>query len=209
MKKQKLFLAILMILCFCCGEAYANLEKIMDKSRQSSTDLKPFPKWTRVLNQHPKDKKLINEACKDRSSPCFMKEWISFLNSIRGKSRSEQISAVNSYMNKWEYVTDLVNWGIDDYWETPLEFFRKSGDCEDYAIAKFFSLRELGFRNEDMKIVVLMDKNLNILHSVLSLNHSGSNLILDNQVKEVVQASRIYHYDPIYSINETTWWRYH
>ena len=52
----------------------------------------------------------------------------------------QQLDAVNRYMNKHQYITDIVNWGVTDYWETPREFFLKDGDCEDFAIAKFKSL---------------------------------------------------------------------
>ena len=53
-------------------------------------------------------------------------------------------------------------WGVMDYWETPAEFFQKSGDCEDFAIAKYFALRDLGFPASQMRIVVLKDTLRNL-----------------------------------------------
>ena len=82
----------------------------------------------------------------------------------------------------------------------------KNGDCEDYAIAKYFSLRWLGLKPEDMRILVLHDMNLRVAHAVLVVYHRGRALILDNQVRGVVEADAIRHYRPIYSINEQHWW---
>jgi len=120
----------------------------------------------------------------------------------------QKLNAVNRNINKHKYVTDLANWGVEDYWETPKEFSLKDGDCEDFAIAKFKSLLYLGFSNEDMRIVVLQDLNLNIAHAVLAVYVNGEPYILDNQAEQVIPADEIKHYMPIYSINETTWWRH-
>ena len=94
------------------------------------------------------------------------------------------------------------------YWASPGEFFRRHGDCEDYAIAKFLSLRALGFDDAAMRIVVLQDLNLGIAHAVLAVELGGETLILDNQVADVVPARAIRHYRPIYAVNETHWWLY-
>ena len=58
-----------------------------------------------------------------------------------GRAGAEQLAAVNRFVNQWPYRTDADNYGRSDYWATPLEFFRRSGDCEDYVIAKYRSLR--------------------------------------------------------------------
>jgi predicted transglutaminase-like cysteine proteinase len=113
---------------------------------------------------------------------------------------------VQKYANEAEYIIDPINWGVEDYWATPKQFFIKDGDCEDYAIAKFMSLRKLGFKNEDMRVVVLNDTNLKTLHSVLVVYMDNEEWILDNQISPVVTSSQIHHYQPIYSINETNWW---
>ncbi|MBI3707639.1 MAG: transglutaminase-like cysteine peptidase, partial [Proteobacteria bacterium] len=92
------------------------------------------------------------------------------------------------------------------YWATPLQFFAKDGDCEDYAIAKFVSLKMLGFTNEQMRLVVLDDLNLQIPHAILVVYIGGRAFVLDNQIPKVVPAEVIHHYRPIYSINEDGWW---
>ena len=108
--------------------------------------------------------------------------------------------------NNWLYKVDPRVYRKKDYWATPAQFFNKSGDCEDYAITKYISLVHLGFDKKDMRIVIVQDLNLKVPHAVLVVYLDGKALILDNQIKQVVSASRITHYKPIYSINETKWW---
>lgn len=168
-----------------------------------------FPKWVSVLSRHKHDLVKARATCESPTqTACLFLKWRSFLSTLKGKNRMQQLKAVNLYANKHKYITDLVNWGINDYWETPREFFLKDGDCEDFAIAKFESMLYLGVKNEDMRIVVLQDTNLNTAHAVLAVYVNGKPYILDNQVEQVVPASKIKHYMPIYSINETNWWRH-
>ena len=113
---------------------------------------------------------------------------------------------VNRFANYAPYVTDPVNYGVPDYWATPIQFLNKDGDCEDYAIIKFMSLRALGFDNDQMRVVVLLDMNLNAGHAVLIVYLDGTAWLLDNQVRDVVRADVVHHYHALYSVNETTWW---
>lgn len=114
----------------------------------------------------------------------------------------EMIREVNAHMNKHKYIRDIVTWGVEDYWETPLEFLSVNGDCEDFAIAKFYSLRRLGIPNDAMKIVVVYDRILSVGHAVLAVRHNGDYLILDNLVPVPVPERMIFHYRAIYSVNE-------
>ncbi len=111
-------------------------------------------------------------------------------------------------LNRSAYITDMVNWGMQDYWETPLEFMLNQGDCEDYAIAKYMLLRAAGLPAEQMRIVILQDINLNEMHAILVVSHEGRALVLDNFQPNVVDSRRIVHYRPIYALNEAKWWRH-
>ena len=117
-------------------------------------------------------------------------------------------------MNKAKYITDKNNWGRKDYWATPGEFMANFGDCEDYAIIKFLSLKLLGFKDEDLRVVAVKDLNLKIGHAVLIVywkdQKSGKTrrLLLDNQIKKVVDARAVGHYQSVFSINSKNWWRH-
>ena len=68
------------------------------------------------------------------------------------------------------------------------------------------SLRSLGFDDSRLRIVVLQDLNLGLPHAILVVYHKGRAFVLDNQIKFVVPAEKVYHYKPYYSINENHWW---
>ena len=128
------------------------------------------------------------------------------IDDLRDKGPWKQILGVNKFMNRAPYVVDKMNWGVKDYWSTPGQFFAKYGDCEDYAIVKFLSLRALGIPSKSMSIVVVQDLNLKIAHAVLAIYVKGKVLVLDNQIKKVVESKTIRHYRPIFSLNEEGWW---
>ena len=172
-----------------------------------SSDLAPFTKWTGALERSFDERALLEAPCdKTEFNRCHLRQWKDFLGLLQGKSPMVQLAAVNRFMNDKTYIIDPVNWGTKDYWATPLQFFDKEGDCEDYAIAKFMSLRALGFDNEDMRIVVVQDLNLRIPHAILIVFVGNRTLVLDNQFKQVVPQAIIHHYKPIYSLNEENWW---
>ncbi len=172
-------------------------------------DIKVFQKWTEVLERYESMKSTDGKPCDPFfHDSCELQPWPDFLLSIEGKTTPEKITAVNDYQNQAKYLTDPVNWKVEDYWEVPHEFFARNGDCEDYAIAKYLSLRKIGFAPSDMRIVVVQDLNLNVGHAILVVYHEDNALILDNQIDQVLNAEKIKHYKIQYSINENGWWRH-
>lgn len=166
-----------------------------------------FPKWTEVLERFRTQEEPMIGAC-DPAQPgsCTLTEWASFVDGLAGMDDLNQLREVQAHLRSVPYVLDHQNWGVEDYWETPLEFLTRAGDCEDYSITKYFSLRRLGFSADQLRIVVLQDENLRLLHAVLAVYLDGDILILDNQIPQVVSHTSIHHYRPLYSINEEAWW---
>jgi predicted transglutaminase-like cysteine proteinase len=166
-----------------------------------------FPKWQGALQRYFEEAELAHRPCTaGRLGRCELQRWQAFLDRLAGQPPEAQIVAVHAEMNRQAYILDPINWNLPDYWASPGQFLRRHGDCEDYGIAKFMSLRALGFPPADMRIVVLNDLNLGVPHAVMSLEHGGRTLILDNQISRVVPDTVIRHYQPIYSVNETHWW---
>jgi predicted transglutaminase-like cysteine proteinase len=62
-----------------------------------------------------------------------------------------------------------------------------------------------------MRIIIVQDFNLGgIIHAILGVYGDNDELfILDNQIDQVMPAMKIYHYRPIYSVNEDWWWAYY
>ncbi len=171
--------------------------------------LRPFPKWTGALEKYFQERANAEGGCEaPEFNRCHYEAWQTFIDSLRDRDLKTQLKEVNRFMNRRRYITDPINWGVKDYWESPGEFFEKYGDCEDYSIAKFLTLRALGINPDNMRIVIVMDLNLNVQHAVLGVYQDGKILVLDNQLSIVVEDRRIRHYRPLYSVNETGWWKH-
>lgn len=172
-------------------------------------DLAGFRKWTGVLGRFQKQRAIYDDpppCLKTRFGACHWQDWLRFLASLRNNDPMTQLRAVNGYMNRHPYVQDVVNYGVTDYWAAPAEFFVNNGDCIDYTVAKYLSLRLLGWSPDHLRVVVLHDSNLNLNHAVLVAFVDGAPFVLDNQISQVVPAGLIRHYRPIYSLNEQRWW---
>jgi predicted transglutaminase-like cysteine proteinase len=166
-----------------------------------SSDLRGFKKWRGALDRLARD--LADPANPDA------KAWRRFVAALPAvDSGPSLLQAVNTAVNARRYVTDPVNWGQGDYWASPVEFLRRSGDCEDFAVAKYVALRQLGVPADDMRVVVLDDMQLGITHAILAVRGDAEFYILDNQRKDVMPAAAIPHYRPIYAVNEQGWWNY-
>lgn len=183
---------------------------LFGSSEIRSSNLVSFTNWTGMLSRFNQGKTLGQGLCATAgagtSSPCSWDLWQQDISAYRGQGEMEQLRSVNREMNHRRYVIDRVNWGVEDYWATVFEFLRKNGDCEDYAIAKYVTLRALGWPADKLRIVILRDTKLDLNHAVLAVYTSQGVYIGDNQVSDIVRADAIRHYRPIYSINENSWW---
>lgn len=182
---------------------------LFGSSEIRSERIAPFVKWTEMTGRHQweETRKGLKQPCRvTLAFKCRRDEWQDRILALKNASAMEKLSAVNAFMNEAPYITDIRNWGVADYWASVREFLRKDGDCEDYAIAKYYTLKALGFAPETMRVVIVQDLNLETAHAVLAVYLEGEALILDNQVPDVVKASSIVHYRPVYSINEQAWW---
>ncbi|MDX1484310.1 MAG: transglutaminase-like cysteine peptidase [Alphaproteobacteria bacterium] len=170
--------------------------------------LEALPEWTRVLRK-VKAETAIYEACSRNIEKCpspGVAAWRAHVRSLEGLPRKEQFTRLNAFLNRWTYRLDSENFSVEDYWATPLEFLDRSGDCEDYAIIKYVSLRALGFPVEKMRIVVVKDTLRNIAHAVLAVYVDNDILIMDSLFDGVLSHRFVTFYAPQYSVNEKTRW---
>jgi len=199
----------------CAGDALgaaAAKASFFNSKETRSTNLKPFKKWNQALARYSKEKASQKAgSCKaTKMNKCHYAQWMKYLAKMKAKklSQGKLVQAINKRMNKAKYITDNNNWGKKDYWATPGEFMAKFGDCEDYAIIKYLSLRMLGFKEDQLRVVAVKDMNLKVGHAVLIVFIKGKAYLLDNQIKQVVKASSVRHYQPVFSINAGAWWRH-
>lgn len=164
-----------------------------------NTNLAAFTKWTSAMAR-------FDDQMKANAGTPVVQSWKARLHDLRGRSAREQIEGVNDFINSVRYIEDSQNYRKSDYWATPVEFMTRGGDCEDFAIAKYASLRALGFSADQMRIAVVHDKVKKIHHAILVVYTEGGTFVLDNQNKKVAKADNVDRYKPIFSLNSNSWW---
>ncbi|ARC93876.1 sulfate adenylyltransferase [Vibrio coralliilyticus] len=135
--------------------------------------------------------------------------WRREMEQFKGLSERQKLTEVNSFFNQLNFVNDDRLWGKKDYWATPLEFLgSNAGDCEDFTIAKYFSLLELGVSDKKLRLVYVKAITLNQFHMVLAYysKPSAEPILLDNIDPQIKKASKRRDLLPIYSFNGKNLW---
>ncbi len=121
----------------------------------------------------------------------------------------QKLKLVNDFFNFIPYYRDIDHWGKPDYWATPFEKLTTfGGDCEDYAIAKYFTLRELGVDDGKMRITYVKALDWDEAHMVLTYSPSPRTIpvVLDNLRPEILPANQRKDLVPVYSFNVQGLW---
>lgn len=125
---------------------------------------------------------------------------------LEGNVLAAKIKIVNGFFNQWPYQSDPKNWHKNDYWSTPREFIEDSGDCEDFAIVKYFALRALGVPAASMAVVIVDDMTNKITHAILVVSDGNNFYTLDNSTNLIYQNSAHSNYAPHFFMNEQNMW---
>ncbi|MEK6192808.1 MAG: transglutaminase-like cysteine peptidase [Deltaproteobacteria bacterium] len=161
------------------------------------------------LNGCGAKKKIVEEAVERDPGRQRMTYWHALMREKRDVSAREKLEAVNYFFNQLEFVNDLKHWGKNDYWATPEEMLvSNGGDCEDFATAKYFTLRQLGIPDEKMRLTYVKSLKLKQPHMVLSYyaEPTSDPLVLDNLVATILFASQRIDLIPVYSFNGQGLW---
>ena len=136
--------------------------------------------------------------------------WQILMQENKDLSEREKLAVVNDFFNSNVlFVDDILLWDKEDYWATPIEMLSLgAGDCEDYSIAKYFTLKQLGVDEDKLRITYVKAIDLNQAHMVLTYfeNKRAIPLVLDNLINEIQPASRRQDLTPVYSFNGTGLW---
>lgn len=138
-----------------------------------------------------------------------LQEWQELVDENQNESEEDKLEIVNDFFNRVRYIDDLTHWHQKDYWATPLEMLATdAGDCEDYSIAKYFTLKALGVPESKLYITYVKAIRLNQAHMVLTYFETPKSipLVLDNLNKRILKASRRKDLVPIYSFNGDGLW---
>lgn len=142
--------------------------------------------------------------------------WRELLTTSSGQSEATKLKRVNEFFNqKIQFGDDIKIWGTSDYWATPLEVLgRKEGDCEDFAIAKYVTLKLMGVPSAKMRLNYVKARlggpqsQIVQAHMVLSYYQTPEDepLILDNLISEIRPASRRPDLTTVFSFNAEGLW---
>lgn len=148
----------------------------------------------------------------------LLRDWQQMLAESRAKSVGEKdkLTRINEFINRRiVFEDDQSIWNHSDYWATPLETIGQGrGDCEDFAIIKYYSLRDAGVPIAKLRLVyvkaTLESPNgpYQQAHMVLAY-YAAPNaepLVLDNLVPEIRPASQRRDLQPVFSFNSEAIW---
>ncbi|WP_298188040.1 cysteine protease LapG [uncultured Pseudomonas sp.] len=131
--------------------------------------------------------------------------WEAQIQASSASSEIDKLTEVNRFFNRQIRFSDDINiWRQNDYWATPVEMLVKgAGDCEDYSLAKYFTLRRLGIPSEKLRITYVKALNYNQAHMVLTYYASpgAEPLVLDNLINVIKPASQRRDLLPVYAFN--------
>lgn len=193
MRNFRIFLKTILVVaaCFSLAACAGDMADGRLANARYSDDITPFRKWTDVLARMEVQK---------TPNIFFRPDKPADISVVR---------VVNNVINGYAFLDDAGAGGGRDYWQTPQEFLaRGGGDCEDFAIAKYVWLRDLGIPEHRMRIAVVFEKYTNIPHALLLVDLNGQSLALDSQAKEIKSGTVMARYTPVYSINRDGWWLY-
>lgn len=158
------------------------------------------------------DRELLQKAEKKygRDAHNRLTAWEDLIRQDRSRTDREKLEKVNRFFNsRIRFASDMDVWGIQDYWATPIEFLCKgAGDCEDFAIAKYFTLKAMGVDDEKLRITYVKAIQYNIHHMVLTYysEPEAEPLVLDNLVDSINPASKRTDLMPIFGFNGSGLW---
>jgi len=135
--------------------------------------------------------------------------WQALIDQYRDAKPKEQLKAVNDFFNQLLFTDDTVIWRQEDYWATPVEFLGQgAGDCEDFTIAKYYTLVEMGFPVKKLRLMYVKAVELNQHHMVLTYykRRGAQPLVLDNLDPVIKPARKRKDLLPVYSFNADYLW---
>jgi predicted transglutaminase-like cysteine proteinase len=143
--------------------------------------------------------------CRDNFEACApaAKRFLAVIEKAASRKDWARVAEVNRTINLTiKAVDDMTQYGVRDLWASPLMTFASgAGDCEDLAIAKYVALHEIGFSDDDLRLVIVRDHAANEDHAVAAIRYDGRWLILDNKNLDILEDRSIAKFDPLFVID--------
>lgn len=138
-----------------------------------------------------------------------LEAWAKLIREDQSTTDMEKLEKVNSFFNQLQFVDDIIHWKQKDYWATPIELLASDGgDCEDFSIGKYFTLKVMGVPEKKLNMTYVKALRLNQAHMVVTYYEKpgAEPLVLDNLNKKIKPASQRKDLLPVYSFNGTSLW---
>ncbi|MCP4338090.1 MAG: sulfate adenylyltransferase [Desulfobulbaceae bacterium] len=135
--------------------------------------------------------------------------WQTLIRDDSSTSDIEKLEKTNIFFNQMQFIDDIIHWKKADYWATPVEFLSTGGgDCEDFSLAKYFTLKALGVAEGKLNMTYVKALQLNQAHMVVTYyaTPDAVPLVLDNLVPEIQLATKRKDLLPVYSFNGLGLW---
>jgi predicted transglutaminase-like cysteine proteinase len=135
--------------------------------------------------------------------------WQTLIRDNSTASDMEKLEKTNKFFNQMQFIDDIIQWRKEDYWATPVEFISTGGgDCEDFSLAKYFTLKALGVAENKLNMTYVKAVQLNQAHMVVTYypTPDAIPLILDNLVADIQSATNRKDLLPVYSFNGLGLW---
>lgn len=168
------------------------------------------------IQGHALQEVLVDEKVLERARVKYGADAVQHINALQSliknddsKSDAEKLEKVNQFFNKYTFIDDIEHWGKKDYWATPIEFLAtQGGDCEDFSLAKYFTLKALGIPENKLYLTYVKAIKLNQAHMVLTYyaTPSAEPLVLDNLQGNIQLASKRTDLVPVYTFNGEGLW---
>lgn len=161
----------------CTASADTGLRRYDFERDDRLTAAEHFRPWAGVMARARDERSLLDACYADATlCPTYLRGLRHVLVRARGLSPTQQIDLTNQFINRRGWRMERRS--VDD-WRTLGEFLRRGGDCEDFALAKYLVLRELGFAADDLRVVIAYDWKTRDHHAVLAIRDAGQARLLD------------------------------
>lgn len=218
----RLVFAFLTALCFFSSPAYAAPLLFGCPERDAVGDpffeLRYSVLWNRVVTRERESPSFTPGG--ERFNSAEAAQWRNLVHYARSCGFHDTLRMVNGYFNRWRPKSDTLAWQTEEHWATPAEFIsQRGGDCEDYAIAKYFALRALNISPDTMRLVIIRQRDdkgkfVKELHAVLAVRGPSQDaenwFILDNNARPrdgiTLHTQYGKRFVPLFSMNENGAW---
>jgi predicted transglutaminase-like cysteine proteinase len=167
-------------------------------------------KWRKLQSEIEAEAPAI-ERCRTEAASCTpaAARFVAITKEAAELAPRAKLRLVNERVNAAiRYTEDWAQWHQADVWSAPLDVSHKGsfdtgmGDCEDYAIAKYVALRQAGFAEKDLRVLLVKDRSVHLDHAVLAARDDGHWVILDNRWSRLTDDTELRQFVPLFALDQ-------